>query len=69
MLFPQVRETESNIPNLPEGFSDVFLFDSPYHFKVLQTPSSQLRYELAKEQNYKIKPVYEEGGLWRIEKS
>ncbi len=69
MLFPQVRETESNIPNLAEGFSDVFLFDSPYHFKVLQTPSSQLRYELAKEQNYKIKPVYEEGGLWRIEKS
>ncbi len=68
MLFPQIRGIESNIPNLTEGFSDIFLFESPNHFKVLQSPANKLRLKIAKEQNYLIKPVYEEGGLWRIEK-
>jgi uncharacterized membrane protein len=68
-LFPKLRGIESKLLNIPDGFSDMFLFESQGSFKVLRTPSNPLRYELAKEQNYQIKPVYERGGLWRIEKN
>lgn len=68
VLTPAIGGTESNIPTIAESFSDIFLFDSPYHFKIWQTPENTLRYRLAKKYNYKIKPAYQEGGLWRIEK-
>jgi uncharacterized membrane protein len=68
ILFPEIRRIKLNIPQLTNGFTDVFLFDSWGRFKVMQTSSQSLRDELVEEHNYKLKPVYEAGGLWRIEK-
>ena len=49
-----------NIPHVPDGFSDMFVFN----------PSDKLRDGLEKDQNYKLEPVYENGRyhLWRLEK-
>jgi uncharacterized membrane protein len=66
ILFPEIRKTKTSIPSISKEYSDVFLFDSPYHFRVGLIPENSLRYQLEKEQKYKIKPVYEEGGLWQI---
>jgi hypothetical protein len=48
------------IGKIPEGFSNVFLFN----------PSETLQAELKKSQNYAIKPIYnrERFLLWKLEK-
>lgn len=51
-LAPQVKlqlVMEPNIPKIPDGFTDVFLYN----------PSEALRRGLQKEQNYKIELIYE----------
>jgi uncharacterized membrane protein len=68
MLVPELPGIESNLPKIPKGFSDVFLFASHGNFKELPNPAETLLYKLEKEQNYQIKPVYEAGGLWRVER-
>jgi uncharacterized membrane protein len=61
-LDPKVRlqlVVEPNVPQIPDGFSDVFLYRS----------SQKLKKALQK-QNYKIEPVYklDEVWLWKLEK-
>ncbi len=51
------QRIETNSPQIPNGFRDTFLF----------RPSDELRRQL-EQQNYKIRPVYELGYLWRLEK-
>jgi hypothetical protein len=51
------QRIETDSPQIPGGFSDTFLF----------RPSEQLRRQL-EQQNYKIKPIYQLGYLWRLEK-
>jgi uncharacterized membrane protein len=51
-LDPKVKlqlVVQPNIPKIPKGFSDVFLFN----------PSDTLRNGLEKEQSYRIEPLYE----------
>ncbi|MEP0859142.1 glycosyltransferase family 39 protein [Trichocoleus sp. DQ-U1] len=61
-LEPKVRlqlVVKPNVPQIPDGFSDVFLYRS----------SKELRKALQK-QNYKIEPAYQTGQvwLWKLEK-
>lgn len=51
-----------NIPKIPDGFSDVFLFEEP---------AQSLKNQLENKQGYKIKRVYEgrRAGIWRLEKN
>ncbi|MEW5859589.1 MAG: hypothetical protein AB1861_19745, partial [Cyanobacteriota bacterium] len=61
-LDPKVRlqlVVKPNVPQIPDGFSDVFLYRS----------SKKLKRALQK-QNYKIEPVYKPGEvwLWKLEK-
>lgn len=64
MLDPKVRlqlVVEPNLPKIPDGFSDVFLFN----------PSKVLRHGLEK-QNYKLKLLYEKNrpnhtSFWKLE--
>ena len=56
LLDPEVRlrlVIDSELPTIPDGFSDVFLFN----------PSEFLRRKL--EENYRIEPVYK-SELWRL---
>jgi len=64
LLEPKVKflmGVEPNLPKIkiPDGFSDIFVFD----------PEAGLKHEL-ETQNYKLKPLYEFGKvwLWEIEK-
>jgi hypothetical protein len=65
-LDPKVKlqlVVQPNIPKIPKGFSDVFLFN----------PSDTLRNGLEKEQNYRIEPLYERqqplpASLWKLRK-
>jgi hypothetical protein len=60
LLEPQTRfmlVNESAQPQIPDGFSEIFLF-RPYEELI----------QALEKQNYKIKPVYEKGKLWRVEK-
>ncbi|MEH2322819.1 MAG: glycosyltransferase family 39 protein [Nostoc sp.] len=62
LLEPKVKiqlVTNENIPKIADNFSDVFLLN----------PSSKLSSEMKKTYHYKIKPVYEPGMLWRLEKN
>lgn len=54
-----VNEDRANLLEIPEGFSDIFLFN-PYGI------SKSLRNELEKE--YEIEPVHRRGRIWRLEK-
>jgi hypothetical protein len=47
---------EPHIPNIPDGFSDVFLFN----------PSQTLQNGLEKERSQKIERVDERSRLWRL---
>lgn len=61
LLDPKVRLELAILPNLPQipsGFSDVFLFGEGSYFETL-------RYRLEKEKNYKAKYVFHR--LWRLE--
>ena len=60
-LEPKVRlmlVDGTEIPNIIDGFSDVFLF----------RPSGELQSELEKEQKYSIQVVHKLGHLWRLQK-
>jgi uncharacterized membrane protein len=65
-LDPKVKlqlVVQPNIPKIPKGFSDVFLFN----------PSDTLRNGLEKEQSYRIEPLYERqdplpASLWKLRK-
>lgn len=48
--------TEPNVPEIPHGFSNVFLYN----------PSKKLQSEL--EQKFHLENVYKSGRLWRLEK-
>lgn len=48
-----------NLPKLPEGFSDFFLF----------RPSGKLLEKIKRDDLYKIQPVYTTGNLWKLKKS
>lgn len=61
LLDPKVRfqlVVEPNIPEIPDGFSDVFLFN----------PSKALRTAIEEEQKYKLAPAYQPDRLWRLVK-
>ncbi|HBB36156.1 MAG TPA: hypothetical protein DDZ80_14865 [Cyanobacteria bacterium UBA8803] len=47
---------DRQLPNIPEHFTNVFLFQ----------PSNRLREQLTQQTQYKLEPVYEQGRLWRI---
>jgi hypothetical protein len=50
---------ESNIPKIPDGFSDVFIFN----------PSKSWRRQLEKAENYKIEEVSPSKlRLWKLKK-
>jgi uncharacterized membrane protein len=58
LLDPTVRfrlVIDSKVPTIPEGSSDMFLFN----------PSRSLLQKLEKEENYSIEPVYK-SELWRV---
>lgn len=55
LLEPKVQ-LGLDIPKIPDGFSDVFLYD----------PAEAWRHKFEKE--YKIEPIYKRGGLWQLEK-
>lgn len=60
-LEPKVRillVDGKKIPDLINGFSDVFLF----------RPSGELQSELEKQQKYKLQIVHKFGSLWRLQK-
>lgn len=60
LLDPKVRfrlVVKSKVPTIPDGFSDVFLFN----------PSESLRRGLEREENYKVEPIYK-SELWRLRK-
>lgn len=59
-LEPKVRIllVETKIPNIIDGFSDIFLF----------RPSAELQEKLARDPNYKLQVVHQLGQLWRIQK-
>lgn len=60
-LDPKVRillVDSKKIPNMINGFSDVFLF----------RPSGELQSELEKQQKYKLQTVHKLGSLWRLQK-
>lgn len=64
LLDPKVKlqlVTEPNVPQIPKGFSDIFLY----------RPSQILRDQLSQEQNYQLRPVQEPGRdraiLWKLE--
>lgn len=64
LLEPKVKlqlvYDESNIPQVAQGFSDIFLVN----------PSDELKERLEKEQNFNIEPVYQgkRRSLWKLEK-
>ncbi|BAZ53363.1 hypothetical protein NIES4103_60370 [Nostoc sp. NIES-4103] len=60
LLSPKVQMQlliEPNIPNIPAGFSDIFLYN----------PSKELKSGI--EQNYRLTTAYKKGRLWRLHKS
>lgn len=61
LLEPKVRfrlVVEPNLPQIPDDFSDIFLFDDH--------SSETLRSRLKKEKNYKIEPIFDR--LWRLKR-
>lgn len=58
LLEPKVRlrlTVEPNLPQIPNGFSDIFLFEGS---------SDELHLQLDNVKNYKIEPIFKE--LWRL---
>jgi uncharacterized membrane protein len=48
----------SKLAEIPDGFSDVFLF----------RPYTELLEDIKQNQNYQLEPIYQTGHLWRVEK-
>jgi hypothetical protein len=48
----------SKLPEIPDGFSDIFLF----------RPYTELLEDIKQNQNYQLEPIYQTGHLWRVEK-
>jgi hypothetical protein len=59
LLIPLYLLKESNIGQIPEGFSNIFLF----------SPSEQLQDKIEKDNQFTIQPKYNSTlSLWQVEK-